>query len=570
MDAMSNCRTGGKILVDQLVVQGVDHIFCVPGESFLPVLDALYDAPVELTVCRQETGAGIMAEVVGRATGRPGIVFVTRGPGATNAAHAVHIADQASTPLILFIGQVGRGVSGRDAFQEMDYRAFFGSTAKWVTQIDDIRRIPELVSRAFHVALQGRPGPVVIALPEDMLQDSADVADAPCVQPLEIWPGAGQMRALRGLLQEASRPLMIVGGSGWSETGAAAITRFAQCWHLPTAASFRRATLIPNDHPCYAGEVGIGVNPKLRRRIEDADLLLLIGGRMGDIPSQGYQLLDIPAPRQQLVHVHAEPQEIGRLYAPDLAIVATSDAFAASAAQLAPPATIGWLAERDAAHATYLEWTRPPAPSTPSRAISGESVGLNASQLAEVFVWLREKLPADAIVTNGAGNFALWVGRFLRFRRFGGHFGPVSGSMGYGLPAAVGVQRLHPERMVVCFCGDGDFLMNGQEFATAVQYDLPILVVVIDNGMYGTIRMHQERRYPGRVCATSLRNPDFAGLARAFGGHGETVEQMADFAGAFERCREARQPSILHLRVDPDAITPNATLSSLRAAALAR
>ena len=555
MASNANPRTGGQILVDQLVAQGVDNVFCVPGESYLSVLDALYDAPIALTVCRQETGAGIMAEAAGRLSGRPGVFFVTRGPGATNAAHAIHIADQAGTPVILFIGQVGRGVRERDAFQEMDYRAFFGSTTKWATEIDDARRIPELVSRAFHIAQQGRPGPVVIALPEDMLQEKAEVADAPRVDPVEIWPGWPQIRALEKLLHDGERPMMIVGGSGWSEAGAAAITRFAERFELPTAASFRRATLIPNHHDCYAGELGIGANPKLRNRVERADLVLLVGGRMGDIPSQGYELLDIPKPRQKLVHVHAHSGEIGRVYHPDLGIVATPNAFAASLEKLQPPSPCRWAAEREMTRQDYLEWTKEPAP------------GPGPTQLGEIFIWLRDRMPADAIVTNGAGNFALWVGRYLRFGRFGTHLGPVSGSMGYGLPAAVGAQRLHPDRLVVCFCGDGDFLMNGQEFATAVQYDLPIVVAVIDNGMYGTIRMHQERRYPGRICGTSLRNPDFAAYARAFGGHGEIVEKTADFPAAFERCRSTGKPSIIHIKVDPDAITPSMTLSGLRAAA---
>jgi acetolactate synthase-1/2/3 large subunit len=406
--------------------------------------------------------------------------------------------------------------------------------------------------------LQGRPGPVVIALPEDMLQEMAEVADAPRVNPVEIWPAATQLRALESLLHEAEKPIMIVGGSGWDAAGAAAITRFAESFDLPAAASFRRATLIPNDHPCYAGEVGIGVNPKLRERIESADLVLLFGGRMGDIPSQGYQLLDIPRPRQKLVHVHADAGEIGRLYHADLGIVATPNEFAAAVEKLTPPTRVRWAAQREAAQQNYLDWTKAPAP------------GPGSVQLAEIFLWLRDRLAGDAIVTNGAGNFALWVGRYLRYRRFGGHLGPVSGSMGYGLPAAVAAKRLYPERSVVCFCGDGDFLMNGQEFATAVQYELPIVVVVIDNGMYGTIRMHQERRYPGRVCGTALRNPDFAAYARAFGGHGETVEKTGDFAAAFERCRSADRPSIIHIKVDGDAITPSATLSGLRAAAMAR
>ncbi len=548
---MPKLRTGGQILVDQLVAQGVAHVFCVPGESYLAVLDALHDAPIALTVCRQEAGAGIMAEAAARLTGRPGVVFVTRGPGATNAAHAIHIAEQGGTPLIMFIGQVDRGMSERGAFQEMDYRAFFGSTTKWATQIEDPARIPEIVSRAFHVALQGRPGPVVIALPEDMLVETASVADAHRVESLEIWPGPPQMHELHRTLCAAERPIILLGGTGWREEASQSIMQFAEGFDLPVAASFRRASLFPNDHQCYAGEIGIGPNPKLRRRMENADVVLLIGGRMGEAPSQGYEVLDIPTPRQKLVHVHADATEIGRVYHPFLGIVATPCAFAAATKELRPPATIGWRAERQAARADYLAWTQPPPP------------GPGPVDLTEIFVHLRDKLAENTIITNGAGNFALWVGRFLRFHQFGSHLGPVSGSMGYGLPAAVGAKRVRPDHKVVCFCGDGDFLMNGQEFATAVQYDLAIVVIIIDNGMYGTIRMHQERRYPGRIEGTALRNPDFAAYARAFGGHGETVEATDEFAPAFERSLASKKPSIIHINVDPEAITPTLRLSEL-------
>jgi acetolactate synthase-1/2/3 large subunit len=437
----------------------------------------------------------------------------------------------------------------------MDYRAFFGSTAKWATQIDVAARIPEMISRAFHVAMQGRPGPVVIALPEDMLLVRAEVDDAPRVEPVAIWPGLAQTRALKGLICAAERPVVIVGGSGWNERGATAITHFAEHFDLPVIASFRRTTVIPNDHPCYAGELGIGANPKLRERVEAADLVLLIGGRMGEIPSQGYRLFDIPKPRQTLAHVHADSGEIGRVYHPDLGIVATLNEFAAVLEKLHPPARIRWSAETADAHESYLDWTKGPA------CEPGDV------RLSEIMTWLRDRLSGDTIVTNGAGNFALWVGRYLRFRQFGTHLGPVSGSMGYGLPAAVAAKRLHPERPVVCFCGDGDFLMNGQEFATAVQYELPIVVIVLDNGMYGAIRMHQERSYPGRNCATTLRNPDFAAYARAFGGHGETVARTMDFAAAYERCRDVLKPSIIHVKLDPEAITPTSTLSAVRASA---
>ncbi len=553
----SNNRTGARILVDQLVAQGVRHVFCVPGESYLSVLDAFYDADIEVTVCRQEAGAVMMADASARLTGRPGIVFVTRGPGATNASPGIHIAEHDSSPVILFIGQVQRDALERGAFQEMDYRAVYGSFAKWVVEIHDAARIPEFVSRAFHTAMQGRPGPVVIALPEDMQNDRAGVADALRVEPAVTWPGQTQMAELQKLIWAAERPLVILGGSGWSAAARASVQRFAERFDLPVACSFRRLALFDGDHPNFAGELALGMNPKLRARVESADLVLLVGGRMAEIPSQGYELFDIPTPRQKLVHVHAGAEELGRVYHPALAIHASPTAFAAALESLQPPNAIKWSAATRAANADYRVFSDT-APENPGPV-----------QLGEIMLWLRERLPPDAIIANGAGNYTIWIGRFLRFRRYGTQLGPVSGSMGFGLPAAVGAKRLHPERMVVAFAGDGCFLMNGQEFATAVQYDLPIVVIVIDNGNYGTIRMHQERRFPGRVSATALRNPDFAALARAYGGHGETVERTEEFAPAFERAVATGLPSIIHVKVATDASTPTASLTQLRASALA-
>jgi acetolactate synthase-1/2/3 large subunit len=553
----SNERTGARILVDQLVAQGVRHVFCVPGESYLSVLDAFYDAEIEVTVCRQEAGAVMMADASARLTGRPGVVFVTRGPGATNASPGIHIAEHDSSPVILFIGQVQRDALERGAFQEMDYRAVYGSFAKWVVEIHDAARIPEFVSRAFHTAMQGRPGPVVIALPEDMQNDRAGVADALRVEPAVTWPGQTQMAELQKMIWAAERPLVILGGSGWSAAARASVQRFAERFDLPVACSFRRLALFDGDHPNFAGELALGMNPKLRARVEAADLVLLIGGRMAEIPSQGYELFDIPTPRQKLVHVHAGAEELGRVYHPALAIHASPTAFAAALESLQPPNAIKWSASTRAANADYRVFSDT-APENPGPV-----------QLGEIMLWLRDRLPPDAIVANGAGNYTIWIGRFLRFRRYGTQLGPVSGSMGFGLPAAVGAKRLHPERMVVAFAGDGCFLMNGQEFATAVQYDLPIVVIVIDNANYGTIRMHQERRFPGRVSATALRNPDFAALARAYGGHGETVERTEEFAPAFERAVATGLPSIIHVKVATDASTPTASLTQLRAGALA-
>ena len=557
MTDFANSRTGGQILIDQLVAQGAEHVFCVPGESYLAALDAMHDAPLTVTVCRQEAGAAMMAIANARLVDRPGICFVTRGPGATNAAHGVHIAQHDSVPLILFVGQVERGMLGRGAFQEMDYPAFFGSTTKWTTQIEDPARIPEIVQRAYHVAMQGRPGPVVIALPEDVLTERADVRDAARVTPAPIWPGPAQMAELQKMLAIAERPVAILGGVGWSDPGRAAFQRFVERFDLPVAVSFRRASLFDGNHPNYCGEIGIGPNPKLKSRIASADLVLLVGGRMSEMPSQAYTLFDIPAPRQKLVHVYPDPLEIGRVYHPVLGIVATADAFCAASEGLRPPAGISWSDETRQARADYLGWSDL-APEMPGPV-----------DLGALMLWLRERLAGDAIVTNGAGNYSIWPGRFLRFGRHGEQLAPTSGSMGFGVPAAVGAKRTRPDRMVVSFSGDGCFLMNGQEFATAVQYGLAIVFIVIDNAMYGTIRMHQEREYPGRVTGTDLKNPDFAAYARAFGGHGETVEATADFAPAFERAIASGMPAIIHVKIDPEAITLTTTLSAIRRRALA-
>jgi len=498
----------------------------------------------------------MMADASARLTGRPGIAFVTRGPGATNAMPAIHIAEHDDVPLILFIGQVGREMRERGAFQEMNYRALFGSTTKWATEIDDPARIPEIVSRAFHVAMQGRPGPVVIGLPEDMLTDQAAVEDAARVERIETYPGKPQIEQLQELLSQAKAPVVILGGGGWTPQAVADMRQFAQRFQLPVSTVFRRAMLFDYGHECYIGELGISPNPKLKARIESADLVLIVGDRMAELQSQSYTLFEIPNPRQKLVHVHAAAEELGRVYHPHLGVHATPAAFCAALAELQPPKEIAW-ADATASHADYIAWTEKPSPSPGS------------VHIGEIAIYVRDHITADAIITNGAGNFAGWVQRYMRYRSFGTQLAPTSGSMGYGVPAAVGAKRVQPERTVICFAGDGDFLMNGQEFATAVQYDLPIVVVLLDNGMYGTIRMHQERDYPGRISATVLNNPDFAAYARAFGGHGETVERTADFGPAFERAVKSGKPAIIHTKVDPEAITPTTTLTQIREKALA-
>lgn len=551
-------RTGGRILVDQLRVQGVEVAFGVPGESYLEVLDALHDTPeIRFTVCRQEGGAAMMAAAWGELTGRPGVAFVTRGPGATNASAGVHIAQQDSLPMVLFVGQIDRKARERDTFQEVDYRRFFGGMAKWVAEIDEAARIPELVHRAFATAVAGRPGPVVLALPEDMLVETAAVDDGRPTAAVQAAPSPAAMDELRRLLEQAKRPFAILGGGGWSEAGTNALASFLDASDLPAACGFRRQDLLDNEHRCYAGHLGLGPNPKLVERVRGSDLLLVIGSRLGETTSQGFTLPDLPRPQQRLVHVHPDPGELGRYYQPALAILSGLDAFAAAAAAMPPPRYRTWATTTAEAHAEELAWR------TPTR-IPG------ALQLGEVVAWLRAQLPAEAILTNGAGNYAIWANRHFAYRALGTQLAPTSGSMGYGLPAAVAAKLRHPDRPVVCFAGDGCFLMTGQELATAVQYDLPIVVVVVDNGMYGTIRMHQERDHPGRVSGTALRNPDFAALALAYGAHGARVETTGAFAPAFEKAVASGKPALLHLILDPEAITPRMSLSEITAAARAK
>jgi len=555
MRAKDNMRTAAEVLVDQLRVHGVRHVFCVPGESYLAVLDAFHDSDLEITVCRQEGGAAMMAEAIGKVTGRPGVCFVTRGPGATNASHGIHIARQDSSPLVMFVGQVARDMREREAFQELDYRAVFGAMTKWATEIDDPARVPEVVSRAFYTAANGRPGPVVVAIPEDMLTERIAVPDAPPFALVETAPGPAEMTKFAQMLAAARAPIMLLGGSRWSQEASNAVGRFAQKYALPVATTFRRAHLFDALHPCYAGDLGIGPNPKLVARIKASDLVILVGGRLGELPSQSYTLIGIPGPQMNFVHVHPGAEELGRVYSPHLAINATPTAFAAALDVLAlPQAARG---DAQAAHAEYLDWTETPT----------EQPG--AVNFGAVMVWLRDNLPADAILCNGAGNYAAWIHRFFRMRRFGQHVAPISGSMGYGVPAALAMKRLHPERTVVCIAGDGDFLMNGQELATAVQYNAPFITIIADNGIYGTIRMHQEREYPGRVSATDIRNPDFTAYARAFGGFGVSVERTADFPAAFKEAQASGKPSIIRLKIDPDAITPMTTLAKIRAKSLA-
>ncbi len=543
--------TGGEALVRALRANGVDRAFCVPGESFLAVLDAFYDAPsIQVVTCRHEAGAANMAEADGKLTGRPGICFVTRGPGATHASTGVHTAMQDSTPMILFVGQVARDARGREAFQEIDYVQMFGGVAKWVAEIADARRIPELVSRAFHVARSGRPGPVVLALPEDVLREETGAAELGPAGAAGAHPGADDLLRLRALLAQAERPLAILGGSGWDEAARDAVTRFAERNGLPVACGFRRQALFDNRHPLYAGDVGVGINPALAKRVRDADLLLAFGTRLSEATTSGYTLVESPRPRQRLVHVHADPNELGRVFEPDLAINAVPAHFAAALDGVEAVDGARWSAWARAARADYEQSLRPSVP--------GGALDLGAAMRH-----LSDTLPEDAILCNGAGNFAAWLHRFFQYKRLGTQLGPTSGAMGYGVPAAVAAKLRFPERAVVVVAGDGDFSMSGHELATAAQYGAAIVVIVVNNGMLATIRMHQERAYPGRTIATELRNPDFVALARAYGAHAELVERTEDFAPAFARARAAGVPALLELRVDPEIISTRATLASI-------
>lgn len=559
MISKQNTRSGGQILVDALRIHGVDRVFCVPGESYLAALDAFHDVQdeIDLIVCRQEGGAAYMADAYGKLTGKPGICFVTRGPGATNASVGVHTAFQDSTPMLLFIGQVASDQVEREAFQEVDYRRMFGQMAKWVVQIDDAARIPELVSQAFHRAVNGRPGPVVIALPEDMLTSHAAVNDAPAYKQVQMHPGADQLADMKALIEQAERPLMIVGGGGWTAEAVRDVQTFAENMHLPVAASFRCQDMFDNTHPLYAGEMGTSISPKLANRVRESDLLVVVGARLGEMTTQGYELIDIPVPRQKLIHIHPGAEELCRVYYADVPINATMPAFCAAAARLAPIADPRWKAWTQNANADYRANIETPVIPGPV-------------QMGEIMEYLRTHLPKDAIITNGAGNYSAWPHRFYQYRTYRSQLAPTNGSMGYGVPAAVAAKLTAPERTVVAFAGDGCFLMNGQELATAVQYGANAIFIVINNGMYGTIRMHQERNYPGRISGTALANPDFAALARAYGLHGETVEKSEDFAPAFERCEKAGKPALIEIRIDPEALSPRMTLSQMREQGLAR
>ncbi len=548
---MTAKRTGGRILVDNLVAQGCDRIFHVPGESFLAVLDALHDVPaIDVVTCRQEGGVGFMACADGAMTGRPGIAFVTRGPGATNASIGVHVAMQDSQPMILFVGDVDRGMRDREGFQEVDLPAMFAPLAKWATRIEDARRIPEYVARAWAVATSGRPGPVVIALPEDMLRDEVEALDRPALAPPLQSPDFVEIDLLYDELRKAKRPVAIVGGAGWDGETGEEFARFAERIGLPVAGAFRRQDAILNSSPAWAGNLGYGPNPKLVQRIREADLLLVVGARLGEATTDGYALITPDHPGQTLVHVHPDPGELNRVYLADLPICARPFEFAATLAAEEEAELPRFDAE--AAHADWIEWSTPKP---------REGVALDLGQCVAA---MRAAMPADTIICNGAGNFSSWWHRYWPYGPQPSQLAPTAGAMGYGVPAAVAAALRFPDRAVVALAGDGDFLMNGQELATAVQHGADLIVLLVDNAAYGTIRMHQEREYPARLSGTTLRNPDFAALARAYGGWAETVEATAQFAPALDRALARPGLRLLHLKTDIEFITPGLTVSGLR------
>ncbi len=565
-------RPAGHLLVEALIAQGVDTAFGVPGESFLAVLDGFYEHrdQIRFIACRQEGGAAFMADAQGKLSGRPGICFVTRGPGATNASIGLHTAFQDSTPMILFIGQVASDQRDREAFQELDYAQVFGpgtlGFAKWVGEAHDAARLPEYVARAFHVAMQGRPGPVVLVLPEDMLTALTDAPVLPRIEPALAWPAPGALREVRQMLLAAERPLVILGGSGWNAASASAMQRFAESWNLPVGCAFRRQDLFDNHHANYAGDVGIGINPKLAQRVTDADLILAVGPRLGEMTTGGYTLLAAPRPRQKLIHVHAGAEELGRVYAADLMLQSAMACAAKALEGLAPPPQIAWNGWTRSAHADFIA--------------NAEAAPMAPLDMAEVVKSVQRLAPADSVLTNGAGNYSGWLHRFYRYPGLQ-HAGrtqlaPTSGAMGYGVPAAIAAALLQPHRTAINIAGDGDFLMTGQELATATGYGAgrgangKLIVIVIDNGSYGTIRMHQEREYPGRVSGSDLFNPDFAALARAHGWRAERIDATAAFEPAFAAALQADAPTLLHLKLDADVSTSRSSLGAIRANALER
>ena len=550
-------RTGGQVLADQLKIHDVDTAFCVPGESYLALMDALHDASNEIKMisCRQEGGATNMAEAFGKLTGKPGIAMVTRAPGACNGSIGVHTAMQDSTPMVILIGQVARDQEYREAFQEIDYRQFYGALCKWVGQIERAERIPEMVSKAFYHAMSGRPGPVALALPEDMLRELTDVGDAERYKTVRPGVEPADVEKMQAMIASAERPLVIVGGGGWTEAACADITDYTTANELPVAASFRCQDIIDNNRDCYVGELGTSVNPALAERVKEADLLLVVGARLGEMTTSGYSLISAPRPKQKLIHIYSDPDELGRVYQPDLPIAAAVDRFAAAAKAALPIASGNWREWATAARQDYL------ANLKECTALPGEV------DMVQVIAEIQERVGDDAIIASDAGNFSGWAQRFFRYSKYPSQIAPTSGAMGYCVPAAIAARLANPNRPVIGFVGDGGFMMSGQEFATAVHYGIDPILIVVNNNMYGTIRMHQERDYPDRTIATGLTNPDFVKWAESFGAFGALVERTEDFVPAFEAAIAAGRISLIEIRLDPEVITTRTTLSAIRRAA---
>ncbi|MEL7429550.1 MAG: thiamine pyrophosphate-binding protein [Pseudomonadota bacterium] len=547
MNAKPEPGTAAQVLVECLAQQGVERVFCVPGESYLAVLDSLYQNRIETVVARHEGGAAMMAEADGKMTGRPGVCFVTRAPGATNASSGVHVARQDSTPMVLFVGQIGRDMRGREAFQEMDYRAVFGTVAKWVEEVDRPERLPEILSHAWHVAMSGRPGPVVIALPEDMLRERVSALAGPRVEVAEPAPTLGDLERFVRKLENASAPMIVAGGSRWTGEAADMLREVSEKWGIPVGVSFRRQYLFDANHPNYAGDVGLGINPALKDRVANSDCLVLLGCRFSENPSQGFSLLDMPGKGERIVHVHPGPEELGRIYLPEIAVNATPATFLSS--------LLEWDAKRsfqehaDEAHREYRKWT------------DTLPAGVGAVTMSHCMAVLRDSLPADAILCNGAGNYAIWLHRFFRYK-WGTQLAPTSGSMGYGLPAGVAAAKRHPDRPVIVLAGDGCFQMTQQEFGVACEHGLNLKVIVCDNGVYGTIRMHQERDYPGRVSGTGMKNPDFKAWAKSYGAEAYAVWKDEEFESVLMRSLKQEGPCLIHLKLDPRDIAPGRTIEA--------
>jgi len=549
---VANERHGGRVLADQLNIHGCKRVFLVPGESFLPVLDGLYDHPhIDIVSCRQEGGAAMMAEAHGKISASPGVCMVTRGPGATNASAGVHIARQDSTPMLLLVGQVPREYRGREAFQEVDLVSMFGALAKWATDVDTPARLPEVIGRAYHTAINGRPGPVVVSLPEDMLYETVAVPDATAVQPSPVTCSNEDAETALAMLSEAQRPLVVAGGTPWGDDAYHALATFSERCGVPVLSSFRRQDYLHNEHENYAGCLSVAIDPRLSARVQQADLIIALGTRLSEITTGGYTLLNPPVAQQKLIHVHVDPAELGKVYTPALAINASAVSFLDAINQLTFTPPSDWQAWTQEARKEYLTYRKPlPMP--------------GKCQIGDIVEHLNRTLTDDAIVANGAGNYTAWVHRHTRFRGFPTQLAPTSGSMGYGLPAAIAAKLHYPHRQVICWAGDGCYLMHGQELATAVQYGASIIVLVVNNNMYGTIRMHQERNFPDRVIGTELRNPDFVALARSYGAFGACLTDSSDFAAVFDEASQCGKPALIELQVDPDACTPGKALHEIR------